>query len=63
GFYYRELLLLRKYERSEFIVAFGGLRGAKPPLQGTESEFSTIVKKVPSVYPCSMLFKPLNFSL
>ena len=47
NFYYRMLFLLKKYERSEFIVAFGGLRGAKPPLQGTEQDFYTVVKKSP----------------
>ena len=49
-FYYRELLLLKKHERSEFIVAFGGF-GACLPEQDHRWEFITVVKK----YPLCML--------
>ena len=58
-FYYRELLLLRKYERSEFIVAFGGFGGLSPTEQGHGVGIYHGSEKVPSVYPCLFLFKPL----
>jgi hypothetical protein len=38
NFYYRELLLLKRHERSEvpflLLILILGVKGAKPPLQG-----------------------------
>ena len=57
-FYYRELLLLKKHERSEFIVLLG-VSGACPPEQDHGVGIYHGSEKVPSVYPCLFLFKPL----
>ena len=45
----------KKHERSEFIVAFGGF-GGLPPEQDHGVGIYHGSEKVPSVYPCSMLF-------
>ena len=46
----------KKHERSEFIVAFGGF-GGLPPEQDHGVGIYHGSEKVPSVYPCFMLFK------
>ena len=39
----------------------GGFRGACPPEQGHGVGIYHVSEKVPSVYPCLFLFKPLIF--
>ena len=48
----------KKHERSEFIVLLG-VSGACPHEQGHGVGIYHGSEKVPSVYPCLFLFKPL----